>query len=89
LSPPLPPATALSLSLPDRRARIRLRILGSISVLVFFVPLVAPLVQLVTLADALRIAWRGSADRVSVAWGAGGAALGLLLFLATEYVWVV
>ncbi len=59
------------------------------SVLVFFVPLLAPLVQVATLAEALRTAWHGSIDRVSVAWAAGGAALGFLLFLAAEYLWVV
>jgi len=77
------------LALPDRRARRRLRILGAISVVIFFVPLVPPLVQAATLLDALRAAWRGSADRLSVACAAGGAALGFLLFLATEFLWVV
>lgn len=77
------------LELPSRRVRRRLRILGLVSVAIFFVPLIAPLVQAAAMADALRAAWRGSADRLSVACAAGGAALGFLLFLATEYLWVV
>ncbi len=77
------------LELPSRRVRRRLRILGLVSVAIFFVPLIAPLVQAAAMADAFRAAWRGSADRLSVACAAGGAALGFLLFLATEYLWVV
>jgi hypothetical protein len=65
------------------------RLLGALSLLLFFVPLVAPLVQAVTLAWVLAAAWRGSIDRVSVLLGAAGAALGFLLFLATEFVWIV
>ncbi|HKN47421.1 MAG TPA: hypothetical protein VJ144_05570 [Candidatus Polarisedimenticolia bacterium] len=73
----------------DRRVCRRLRILGPVSILVFFVPLVAPLVQAITLGDALLAAWRGTADRLSVALAAAGAALGFALLLATEYLWVV
>ncbi len=85
----MPDRSVLLGSLPDRRTRRRLRILGVVSVAIFFVPLLAPLVQAATLADALHAAWRGSADRLSVACAAGGASLGFLLFLATEYLWVV
>ncbi len=65
------------------------RALGVLSVVLFFVPLVAPLVQAMTIVYVLRAAWRGSLDRTSVIVGAAGAALGFVLFLATEYIWIV
>lgn len=74
---------------PPRVPALCVRALGVLSLLLFFVPLVAPLVQGATLAYVLFAAWRGSLDRVSVVVGAAGAAVGFLLFLATEYVWVV
>lgn len=67
----------------------RLRVLACLSVLLFCVPLIAPLVQAVTLGNALLAARRGTADRLSVALAAGGAVAGFLLFLAIEYLWVV
>ncbi len=73
----------------DWSVRRRLRILGPVSVLVFCVPLVAPLLQAMTFGDALLAARRRTADRLSVALAALGAVLGFLLFLATEYLWVV
>lgn len=72
-----------------RRSRWRLRLLGTLSAALFFVPLVAPLLQALTLADALAAARRGGTDRLSVALGAGGAALGFVLFLLVEYVWII
>ena len=72
-----------------RGARWRLRILGVLSTALFFVPLVAPFLQAVTLADTLSAACRGETDRVSAAIGAGGAVLGFLLFLLIEYVWII
>lgn len=69
--------------------RWRLRVLGAISVLVFFVPLVAPFVQGLTLWETLHAAWRGQSDQLSVTLGALGAVLGFALFLATEFVWVI
>jgi hypothetical protein len=65
------------------------RALGVLSVVVFFVPLIAPLVQATTLVYVLSAAWRGSLDRISVIVGAAGAALGFVLFLATGYIWIV
>ncbi len=72
-----------------RRARVRLRVLGALSAALFFVPLVAPFLQVLTAADTLGAAWRGEADRLSVVAGAGGAALGFVLYLLTEYVWII
>ena len=68
---------------------LRLRGLGVIALLVFFVPLVAPLIQVGTLAYALGKAWRGSIDRTSVVVAVAGAGAGFLLYLATEYLWIV
>ena len=65
------------------------RALGVLSVLLFFVPLVAPLVQGATLVYVLSRGWRGSLDRTSMILAASGAALGFVLFLATEYLWIV
>jgi hypothetical protein len=72
-----------------KRARWRLRLLGALSAALFFVPVVAPLLQALTLFDTLATAWRGETDRLSVALGAGGAALGFILFLLIEYVWII
>lgn len=69
--------------------RLRLRILAVLSVALFFVPLLAPFVQAITFVEAVRQGWRGTADRASVAAAALGAAAGFLLFLATEFLWVV
>ena len=80
--PPAVPAGA-------RAASLWARVLGVLSVLVFFVPLIAPLVQVGTLVFVLAAAWRGLLDRSSVIIGSGGAALGFVLFLATEYIWIV
>ena len=65
------------------------RALGGISLALFFVPLVAPLVQVATLVYVLVTGWRGSLDRTSMVLAAAGAALGFILFLATEYLWIV
>jgi hypothetical protein len=64
-------------------------ILGALSLGLFFVPLGAPLLQLGTLVFILRAAWCGALDRATVLIGAGGAALGFLLFLALEFVWII
>ena len=72
-----------------RSAALRARVLGVLSVAVFFVPLVAPLLQAVTFSYVLYAAWRGTLDRMSVIVGAAGSALGFVLYLATEYIWVV
>ena len=67
----------------------RVRGLGVLSLVLFFVPLVAPLVQAITLVYALSRAWHGAIDRTSVVVAAIGSAVGFLLFLATEYIWIV
>jgi hypothetical protein len=69
--------------------RARLRLLGLLSVALFWVPLWAPLIQGLTLAETLRAAWRGSVDWPSVLAGAIGSTLGFLLFLGTQYLWVI
>lgn len=65
------------------------RLLGVLSVALFFVPLVAPLVQGGTLVFAVYASWRRSLDRTSMVVAALGAAVGFVLFLATEYIWIV
>ena len=72
-----------------RPVRWRLRILGVVSAAIFFMPLVAPFVQGLTLYETLSAAWRGRSDSLSVAIGAAGAALGFVLFLATQVLWVI
>ncbi len=78
--------------LPEPRAmapRIAACVLGVLSLGLFFVPLVAPLLQAVTMLFVLRAAWRGALDLPSVLTGTGGAAVGFLLFLALEFVWII
>ena len=75
--------------LPPRRCRLLLRLLGGLSLLLFWLPLLAPLLQIGTLAQALWCAWRGMGDRLSVTLAAAGATLGFCLFLALQYVWLV
>jgi len=72
-----------------RAAVLWARVLGVVSVVLFFVPLIAPLVQAVTFVYVLFAASRGSPDRISVIVGAGGSAMGFVLFLATECLWVI
>lgn len=64
-------------------------ILGALSLGLFFVPLVAPLLQAGTVVYVLHAAWRGTLDRRSVLVGTIGAAVGFLLFLSLEFVWIV
>lgn len=64
-------------------------ILGALSLGLFFVPLVAPLLQAGTVVYVLWAAWHGSLDLRGVLIGTIGAAVGFLLFLATEFVWIV
>jgi hypothetical protein len=64
-------------------------VLGVLSVLFFWVPLLAPLIQLAALGQGLRAARWGLADGRSLALGLGGAFLGFGLFLALEYLWVI
>lgn len=74
---------------PRRSRVVWVRLLGLLSAILFFVPLVAPLLQGGTFAYVLWGAWRGTLDRTSVIVGAAGSALGFVLFLATEYIWIV
>ena len=72
-----------------RAPRIGACVLGALSLGLFFVPLVAPLLQVGTMVFVFRAAWRGALDLPSVLIGTGGAALGFLLFLALELVWII
>jgi len=69
--------------------RIGLAAAGLVSLAVFFVPLLAPFVQLATLWSVAAAHRRHEADAVSLAIGAGGALSGLVLHLLTQYVWIV
>ena len=71
------------------RRRIGIRLSGILSLLLFFVPLVGPFVQLVTLACVALAARRRDLDGWSLTLGAGGALAGLLLHWMTLYVWIV
>ena len=66
-----------------------LRIWGFLSLALFLVPLVAPFVQVVTVVLVLAAVRRRHIDGLSLAIGAGGALLGLVLHLLVEYVWIV
>ena len=72
-----------------RTPRICALVLGALSLGLFFVPLVAPLLQAGTLIFVLGAAWRGTLDLRSVLIGTVGAAVGFLLFRALEFVWIV
>ena len=72
-----------------RIPRARTVILGALSLALFFVPLVAPLLQAGTLIYVLGAGWRGTLDRWSVLFATVGAGVGFLLFLALEFVWIV
>jgi len=67
----------------------RARTLGILSLALFFLPLIAPLLQGGTLVFVLSRRSRGSLDRTSLIVGSAGAILGFVLFLATEYLWIV
>jgi len=73
----------------SRTPRLCALVLGALSLALFFVPLVAPLLQAGTLIFVLRAAWRGTLDLRSVLVGTVGAAVGFLLFLVLEFVWIV
>ncbi len=64
-------------------------VLGVSSVLLFWVPLLAPLIQLATVMQCLRTARWGLAEPWSLAIGIGGALFGFSLFLALEFLWVI
>ena len=68
-----------------RLGPIWLIVLGALSILFFWVPLVAPLIQLAALVQSLRTARWGLAEPWSLAIGVGGALVGFGLFLALEF----
>jgi hypothetical protein len=72
-----------------RTPRLCALVLGALSLALFFVPLVGPLLQAGTLIFVLGAAWRGTLDLRSVLVGTVGASVGFLLFLALEFVWLV
>jgi hypothetical protein len=76
-------------STPRRRRSIGLQVSGLLSLALFFVPLVAPFLQLMTLVFVAAALRRRATDASSLAVAAGGALLGLLLHLLTQYVWIV
>jgi hypothetical protein len=69
--------------------RVRLRALGLLSLALFWMPLLAPLIQVTTLADLALARRRGPVDRLSLLIAGGGALAGMALFLALQYVWVI
>ncbi len=64
-------------------------VLGVLSLLFFWVPLLAPLIQLAALIQSVRSARRGLAPAWSLVIGIGGAVVGFGLFLAIEFLWIV
>ncbi len=60
-------------------------ILGILSVLLFWVPLLGLLIQLAAIVQSLRTARWGFAEPWSLAIGVGGAFVGFGLFLAFEF----
>jgi len=74
---------------PRPRRSVGLLVSGLLSLAFFFVPLVAPFIQVVTLILVAAAVRRRAIDAVSFAIGAGGAFLGLVLHLLAQYVWIV
>jgi hypothetical protein len=72
-----------------RRRSVGLQVLGLLSLALFFVPLVAPFLQVVTLVFVAVALRHRAIDTLSLALAAGGALLGLVLHLLTQYVWIV
>ncbi len=58
---------------------------GVLSVLLFWVPFLAPVIQIVTLVQCIRAARWGVAEARSLAVGVGGALAGFALFLARSH----
>jgi len=59
--------------------------LGVLSVVIFWVPFAAPLIQILTLVQCVRAARWGVAEAWSLALGVGGALVGFALFLGRGY----
>ncbi len=64
-------------------------VLGVLSLLFFWVPLLAPLIQLAALIQSVRSARWGLAPAWSLVIGIGGAVVGFGLFLAIEFLWII
>lgn len=71
-----------------RACRRRLLLLGACSLLFFWAPLLAPLIQGWTLLDASLALRRGAAGRLVAALALGASLAGFALFLSAEYLWV-
>jgi hypothetical protein len=76
-------------STPRRGRSLGLRVSGLLSLALFFVPLLAPFLQLMTLVFVAAALRRRATDALSLAIAAGGALIGLALHLLTQYVWIV
>jgi hypothetical protein len=74
---------------PRRGRSLGLRVSGLLSLALFFVPLVAPFLQLMTLIFVAAALRRRATDALSLAIAGGGALIGLALHLLTQYVWIV
>jgi hypothetical protein len=71
-----------------RDPRRRLFLLGSCSLLFFWAPLLAPLIQAWTFLEAGLALYGGAAGRWVPALALGASLAGFALFLAVEYLWV-
>ncbi len=64
-------------------------VFGVLSLLFFWVPLLAPLIQFAALIQSVRSARRGLLPRWGLVIGVGGAVVGFSLYLAIELLWIV
>jgi len=74
---------------PRPRRGLGFVVAGLLSLALFFVPLIAPFIQVTTLVFVAAALRRRSTDARSLAVGASGALLGLVLHLLTQYIWIV
>jgi hypothetical protein len=73
----------------DGTGRVALILLAGGSIVLFWVPLVAPLVQAWTLVESCRALRRPGTSRAIALLGVIGAVAGFALFMASEYLWLV
>lgn len=64
-------------------------VLGVLSLVFFWVPLLAPLIQFAALIQSVRSARRGLVPIWSLVIGIGGAVVGFGLHLAIEFLWII
>ena len=76
-------------SAPGLRRTMWILLPGLLSLALFFVPLIAPFLQVATLLFAVAALRRGDRFGWILLVGAGGALLGLVLHLMTLFVWIV